>query len=40
MFIDDGVLMGVLVNGEVASGGGKEVGEEVNFDGEGKWLGC
>jgi hypothetical protein len=38
-FVDNGVLVGVLVSGEVTSRGSEEMWEEVNFDGEGKWLG-
>jgi hypothetical protein len=29
----------MLVTSEVASRGSEEVGEEVDFNGEGKWLG-
>jgi hypothetical protein len=39
VFVDDGVLVRVLVNSEVASRGSEEVGEEVDFNGEGEWLG-
>jgi hypothetical protein len=39
VFVDNSILVGMLVNSKVASRGSEEVREEVNFNGEGKRLG-